>query len=288
MNRSRSRHHVGVSRLIKALSSQLARLPLLLLFFIPLTFAQGFDLTGFWQDDTTGASYRIRQLGNAVYWGVDGTAAGSYANVFFGEISGNILTGTWVDLPGSPSLGGGTLTLQIQSNDSFIKTGENPCCYAAQAWQRQGSAGGTPPSRDNTLPLKLYWSAEREDNFSTSTPVGEQTALAEGYQLAGTEGYIFSNQELNTVPLKLYLNPQRGDYFTTATPEGERDALGSGYQFVRVEGYVFQTEQPGTVPLKLFWHGGRGDNFTTATPAGEQSALAVGYQFVRTEGYVIP
>lgn len=294
MSRSRPRHRYSmcVSHLAKKSSRWLTMLLFtLLLLVLPPGFAQTFDLTGFWQNPGGSATYRVRQVGNAVYWSVDGTVVGSYANVFFGEISGNTLTGTWVDLPGSPSLGGGTMTLQIQSNDYFIKVGESNL-YAAQEWMRQGTTGGTvgglPPSRENTVPLKLFWNAQREDNFSTPTAVGEQAALAEGYQFSGTEGYVFPNQEPNTVPLKLYLNAQRGDYFTTATPEGERDALGSGYQLVRVEGYVFQTEQPGTVPLKLFWHGGRGDNLTTATQGVEQSALAAGYQLVRIEGYVFP
>lgn len=270
-------------------------LPWLLVVLLSLSFshAQTFDLTGFWQNPGGSATYRVRQIGNAVYWSVDGTAAGSYANVFIGEISGTTLSGTWVDLPGSPNLGGGSLSLQIQSNDYFFKVAESSL-YAAQEWVRQGTSGGTtgglPPTQQNVAPLKLYWNAQREDNFTTATTAGEQDALANGYQLIGIEGYVFSNQEPGTVPLKLYLNAQRGDYFTTATPQGEQDALGSGYQFVRVEGYVIQseTQRQGIVPLKLFWHGGRGDNATTANPGSEQSAHAAGYQFVRFEGYVLP
>ncbi len=264
-------------------------LSLFILLWLGLSFsyAQPFDLTGFWQNPGGSAIYRVRQIGNDVYWMVDGTAVGSYANVFFGQISGNTLTGTWVDLPGSPNLGGGNLSLQMQSNDYFIKVGESTL-YAAQEWRRQGTSAGVSPSPQNTVPLKLYWNAQLEDNFSTPTAIGEQAALADGYQFVSIEGYVFPNQEPGTVPLKLYLNPQRGDYFTTATIEGERDALGSGYQFVRIEGYVFQTEQPGTVPLKLFWNGGRGDNFTISTSGGEQSALATGYQLVRIEGYIFP
>jgi hypothetical protein len=264
-----------------------------IVFFLMFAQAQSYDLTGFWENYSGGATYRVRQIGNTVYWSVDGTPMGSYANIFFGEISGNTIYGTWVDLPGSPSLSNGSLTLQIQSNDYFIKVGESTT-YGAQEWIRQGSSGGTaggpPPSQQNLVPLKLFWNAEREDNFSTATTLGEQEALANGYQFIGIEGYVFSNQEPGTVPLKLYWNAQRGDYFTTATPQGEQDALGSGYQFIRIEGYVFQseTQHQSIVPLKLFWHGGRGDNSTTAIPGTEQSAYAAGYQFVRFEGYIFP
>jgi hypothetical protein len=108
-----------------------------------LGYAQSFDLTGLWQDNTGGgAIYHVRQIGNVVYWSVDATSLGSYANVFFGEITGNTITGTWVDLPNSPSLSSGNLTLQIQSNDWFIKVSESNV-YGAQEWIRQGTSGGT-------------------------------------------------------------------------------------------------------------------------------------------------
>jgi hypothetical protein len=99
--------------------------------------ARAADLTGLWQDDTGGgAVYRIRQLGSAVYWSVDGTAAGSYANVFVGTIDGATITGNWVDLPGSPNLGGGALTLRIDSPTHLVKVSESPCCYGAREWFR--------------------------------------------------------------------------------------------------------------------------------------------------------
>jgi hypothetical protein len=104
---------------------------------------QGLDLTGLWKDDTGGgAIYHVRQVGNRVYWIVDGTPMGSFVNLSYGEISGNTITGIWVDLPGSPSLGGGNLTLRIESNDRLVKVSSNPY-YGAQAWTRQGSTSTT-------------------------------------------------------------------------------------------------------------------------------------------------
>ncbi|MEX0790623.1 MAG: hypothetical protein WD178_07610 [Actinomycetota bacterium] len=95
------------------------------------------DLTGLWQDNS-GADYRIRQLGTTVYWSMDATAVGSYANVFVGTIDGATITGSWVDLPGSPDLGGGDMTLRIDSPNHLVKVRESPCCYGAQEWFRQG------------------------------------------------------------------------------------------------------------------------------------------------------
>jgi hypothetical protein len=105
----------------------------------------GANLTGLWQDDTGGgAVYRLRQVGDRVYWSVDGTSQGSYANVFVGTVEGDRIRGNWVDLPGSPGLGGGSLTLRIASNNQLVKVDESPCCYGATQLTRQGSAGTGP------------------------------------------------------------------------------------------------------------------------------------------------
>ena len=111
----------------------------------PVT-AANIDLTGLWRDDTRGgAIYRLRQVGNWVYWIVDGTPMGSYVNASYGQISGNTITGTWVDMPGSPTLSGegtgwGNLTLRIESNDRLVKVGSGG--YGAQVWTRVTSSGG--------------------------------------------------------------------------------------------------------------------------------------------------
>ena len=108
----------------------------------PIGTTQSIDLTGLWRDDTGGgAVYRLRQVGNWLYWLVDGTPKGSYVNISYGQISGNTITGMWVDMPGSPTLSGGTLTLRIESNDRLVKVGTSG--YGAQAWIRVSSAGGS-------------------------------------------------------------------------------------------------------------------------------------------------
>ena len=87
---------------------RLFTLAVVLLFLAQLSPAQSLDLSGLWLDDTGGGGvYRLRQVGNKVYWGIDATSKGSFANVFVGEIAGNTINGSWIDLPGSPSLGGG-------------------------------------------------------------------------------------------------------------------------------------------------------------------------------------
>lgn len=139
-----------------------------------------------------------------------------------------------------------------------------------------------------TVPLNLYYSSARGDNFTTATQQGERDALAAGYGFARVEAYVFATQRPGTVPLKLYWSAARGDNFTTATAQGERDAKAAGYVYVRNEGYIYPSPQAGTVPFKLYWSDARADNFTTATDIGEYHARAAGYGFARIEGYVFP
>ncbi|MDB5598260.1 MAG: hypothetical protein JWN71_304 [Xanthobacteraceae bacterium] len=139
-----------------------------------------------------------------------------------------------------------------------------------------------------TVPLNLYFSTARGDNFTTATAQGERDALAAGYGFARVEGYVFATPRPGTVPLKLYWSAARGDNFTTATAQGERDAKAAGYVYVRVEGYIYPSPQVGTVPLKLYWSDARRDNFSTATDIGEGHARAANYGFARIEGYVYP
>jgi hypothetical protein len=104
---------------------------------------QGRDLTGLWLDDSGGgAVHRVRQVGTRFYWSVDGTSRGSYNNIAFGDITGNTINLKWVDLPGSPTLGGGDLTLRIESNDRLVKI-SSTANYPPGVWTRQGSRPGT-------------------------------------------------------------------------------------------------------------------------------------------------
>lgn len=153
--------------------------------------------------------------------------------------------------------------------------------------ESDGKQGGDAQSAraQGLVPLQLYWSPERRDNFVTGTERGANDALAARYRYVRDEACIFSSQKPNTVPLNLYWSASRGDNFTTASNQGAGAAKAAGYVFARTEGYVFSTEQPGTVALSLYWSAGRGDNFTTATSQGANDAKAAGYVFVRTEAH---
>ncbi len=91
-------------------------------------------------------------------------------------------------------------------------------------------------------PLALYWSRASEDNFTTATIQGEESAQVGGYGFARIEGYVLSTFQPGTVPLKLFWHAGRSDNFTTATARGEQDALAGGYKFARIEGYVYPAQ----------------------------------------------
>ena len=147
-------------------------------------------------------------------------------------------------------------------------------------------AGATPTAV--RVPLNLFYSPARGDNFTTGTAVGAQSARDAGYNFVRIEGFGLRNPQPGTVPLNLYWNAARQDNFTTATAQGAQAALANGYVFVRTEANIFSTQQPGTVPLKNYWSQAREDNFSTATAIGEQSARDAGYVFAWIEGYVPP
>jgi len=81
------------------------------------TGAASLDLTGTWNCDD-GNKYYIRQIGNTLVW-LGESADKSKASIAFGEISGNTVALRWMDVPKGDSLGSGTLTLSIDSDDEM-------------------------------------------------------------------------------------------------------------------------------------------------------------------------
>jgi hypothetical protein len=142
------------------------------------------------------------------------------------------------------------------------------------------------------VPLNLYYSNAREDNFLTATDVGARSAKEAGYEYVRIEGYIYPDQqsEGNLVPLKLYYSNAREDNFLTATDVGARSAKEAGYEYVRIEGYIYPDQQSegNLVPLKLYYSNAREEFFTTATEEGISAADAGGYRLIGIEGFVYP
>ncbi len=132
-----------------------------LLFFSVTCFA---DLTGYWDSDG-GSRYRFRQVGDKLFWTVDHSP--TVINVFYGTIAGNVISGTWADLPDSQSLGQGTISLRIESINRVIKIDQTGN-YGDTIWTRSGSTstgtktggqsntgGGRAGAGDCKPPMKL-------------------------------------------------------------------------------------------------------------------------------------
>lgn len=84
----------------------------------------GYGLTGIWSADDKG-SYYIRQEGKRIWWGGFSGELGlqqglAFCNVFLGMIEGNIVNGSWADVPRGATDGLGDLELTIQHTPSGI------------------------------------------------------------------------------------------------------------------------------------------------------------------------
>jgi hypothetical protein len=97
------------------------------------------------------------------------------------------------------------------------------------------------PAPPGTVPLYLWYSAERGDNFTTSDPAwAPGTVHAFGYGYARIEGYVFSDSAPGRCPLKSYyiesffgLDIQ--DNYLTSRPSSD---VPLGYGEYRTEGYM--------------------------------------------------
>ena len=135
------------------------------IFIIPLlllTTMANAQLTGEWIDNN-GACYKIRQVENQVFWFMDGRPR--VINVFTGYVAGNIITGSWADLPGGNLQGSGTLALRIESQNRMVKADQTGN-YDGSVWTR-----GTCPKTAVTPPVAsrhLGCFRDQGDAFGTS------------------------------------------------------------------------------------------------------------------------
>lgn len=119
-------------------------------FYLTYTVAlntQNINLTGVWRAND-GGTYYIRNLGDDVWWlGISTDDAGkTFSNVLRGQIleNNNTIVGDWTDLPMGSNMYYGTLTLNIDSNNtlnkinesSYSSNGSSSCCFGATKWQR--------------------------------------------------------------------------------------------------------------------------------------------------------
>lgn len=75
------------------------------------------NLIGIWSCDD-GNKYYIRQIGNTLAW-LGESSDRSRSSIAFGRISGNTVTLSWMDVPKGDSMGSGSLTISLESNDKL-------------------------------------------------------------------------------------------------------------------------------------------------------------------------
>ena len=165
------------------------------------------DLSGLWRNPGGNAVYRFRQIGNKLHWGVDAVPLGSFANVFEGDISSAKIEGSWIDLPGSPSIGGGQLSLRIESACKIVKTGEVNH-YGADIWVKQNSQcdvvsltqRSNPSGATSQPPATATRSADLDKRTATKktgkpVPTVEQIPEDNSAKTAATKPAIKSTKE---------------------------------------------------------------------------------------------
>ncbi|WP_026449839.1 hypothetical protein [Aequorivita capsosiphonis] len=127
------------------------------------------------------------------------------------------------------------------------------------------------------VPLYLYYSDTRKDNFITSTAEGIRAAENDGYRKVRIEGYVLKTvkpeyQHLYK-PLWLFYHDTRKDNFTIATPAGIRVAEAGGYRKVRVEGYVSITSRNNAIIHDVALDNSWNDFLITNPPNSTQEDL---------------
>ncbi len=70
-------------------------------------------LTGIWKGQDQGIYY-VRQVGDNIMWiGMSSDDGKTWTNIFAGKINGDVISGTWADVPRGKVRGSGTLTLEM-------------------------------------------------------------------------------------------------------------------------------------------------------------------------------
>jgi len=110
-------------------------------------------LTGEWTTESDGC-YKIRQIGNQIYWYLDDKPR--VINVFTGNLSGSIITGTWADLPGGNLEGSGTQALRIDSPNKLVKIDQS-ANYLGSVWIRGGCQNTTTAQPTSSPDLSGTW-----------------------------------------------------------------------------------------------------------------------------------
>ncbi|MFB3765385.1 MAG: hypothetical protein ACE14P_09080 [Methanotrichaceae archaeon] len=148
-----------------------------------------FDLTGTW-DCNDGNKYYIRQIGDTFAW-LGESPDKSRTSVAYGKIAGNIIELNWMDVPEGSSLGSGSLTLEIESNDKISLI------------QQSGGFSGTEWTRPHTYEMSdLKMTGKRIDSSVLNSSAMDLHPSFPDLFMSSSQGKTASGIEL------VSLNPQ--------------------------------------------------------------------------------
>lgn len=92
------------------------------------------SLTGKWKGDD-GGTYRIRAVGNEVWWiGTSADNGSSWTNVYRGVRAGAQISGRWADISGP--MGNGTMAITVKSNMQLVRLSNTGSEFGGTKWTR--------------------------------------------------------------------------------------------------------------------------------------------------------
>lgn len=102
------------------------------------------DFNGKWFGDD-GATYYVRHVGDEVYWFNEGGPEPGRTAVFSGRVRGQMLYGSWVDVPKGSTAARGELHLAIREEGNVLEVTRVTGGFVAKRISRAGYAPPPPP-----------------------------------------------------------------------------------------------------------------------------------------------
>ncbi|NES97811.1 MAG: hypothetical protein F6K32_21890 [Desertifilum sp. SIO1I2] len=186
---------------------------------------------------------------------------------------------------------------RTQDNLATTATGDELYSFNGN-WGQYRTEGFLLPEIERVTSLYTWYSAARQDHFTTTDPawagiVGDRRVSGVEYELMRIEGRVFSPdtpQPKGTRALWSFWNPSRGDNFLTTQSRWVRSRSQEGYKRFRLEGFIYPDTSPGPGRALLisYWNPNAQDNAATTARPGEIRTLTSGWQQYRREGFLFP
>lgn len=154
------------------------------------------QLTGEWSDEK-GANYKIRQVNERVYWLKDNRP--QQLCVFEGTKTGDIITGSWADMPGGSQQGSGTLTFRVENQNRMVVTNQTGK-FVASVLTRGGPATASGARQAMRTDLTGTWydyspASGLKGSISNIKQTGEKLVFTNVFNNS-SEGYFVDNENV--------------------------------------------------------------------------------------------